>query len=152
MKKKIIFAMASLILSSGAAFADKSDITGLWHHMDDRLGTSKALVEIRKEANGTYTGTVVKVISRPGYTPKEFCVNCPAPYTDKPMLGLSVVTQLKQDKDNANQYVGGKVLDPLSGKIYSIKAKLNPSGNRLQMRGYIGVSALGRTQTWIRAQ
>lgn len=135
-------------MSCGIALA--SDITGLWHHMDDRLGTSKAQVEIRKEANGTYTGTVVKVTPRPGYVPKEFCVNCPAPYTDKPMLGLNVVTGLKRDKEN--EYSGGKVLDPLSGKIYSIKAKLTNNGNRLQMRGYIGVSALGRTQTWIRAQ
>ena len=41
-----------------ATFA--ADITGLWQTIDDKTGTPKAHVEIRKEANGTYAGKVVK--------------------------------------------------------------------------------------------
>ncbi|MFI7910882.1 DUF2147 domain-containing protein, partial [Acinetobacter baumannii] len=62
-----------------ATFA--ADITGLWQTIDDKTGTPKAHVEIRKEANGTYAGKIVKITPRPGYTPKEICDNCPAPYT-----------------------------------------------------------------------
>ena len=72
-----------------ATFA--ADITGLWQTIDDKTGTPKAHVEIRKEANGTYAGKIVK-LHRARYTPKEICDNCPAPYTNKPILGLDIAT------------------------------------------------------------
>lgn len=124
------------------------DITGIWKNIDDKTGSSKAILEIRKEANGTYTGKIIKITPRPGYTPKEICVDCPAPYTNKPILGMDVLKGLTQG--SGDEYVDGKIIDPLTGKIYSMKAKLNPSGNRLALRGYIGISALGRSQVWIR--
>ena len=129
-----------------ATFA--ADITGLWQTIDDKTGTPKAHVEIRKEANGTYAGKIVKITPRPGYTPKEICDNCPAPYTNKPILGLDVLTGLK-DAGN-NNFSQGKLIDPLSGNIYNTKAKLSANGKRLTLRGYVGVSALGRSQTWIK--
>ena len=49
-----------------------------------------------------------------------------------------------------SNFTQGKIIDPLSGHIYSMKAKLSPNGKRLTLRGYVGVSALGRSQTWIR--
>lgn len=146
MIKKIVFVITTLFMSCGAALA--SDITGNWRQIDDKTGASRAIIEIRKESDGKYVGKIVKITPRPGYTPKETCVGCPAPYTNKPMLGLDVFKDLQYEKNN--EYNNGKILDPLSGKIYSMKAKLTSNGNRLQMRGYIGVSALGRTQTWIR--
>lgn len=147
MTKKILFALTGFVLST-QVYAQ--DISGLWHHIDDQSGTSKAILDIRKEKNGTFTAKITKITPRAGYTPKEFCVNCPAPYTNKPILGMDVLTGLKFDK--GNQYKGGKIIDPLSGKIYSMSAKLSTNGKRLQMRGYIGVSAIGRSQTWIRVQ
>ncbi|ARD27765.1 DUF2147 domain-containing protein [Acinetobacter pittii] len=144
-----IFIGALLLLGMNTAtFA--ADITGLWQTIDDKTGAPKAQVEIRKEANGTYAGKIVKLTPRPGYTPKEICDNCPAPYTNKPILGLDIATGLKQT-DGLN-YTGGKILDPNTGKVYSLKAKLSSTGKRLHMRGYLGVSALGRNQIWIRVE
>ena len=143
------FKLASaLVLSSFSSMIWANDITGLWKNIDDKTGSSKAVLEIRQESNDSYTAKIIKVTPRPGYTPKETCVSCPAPYTNKPILGLDVLTGLKADGDN--NYAGGKILDPLSGKIYSTKAKLSPNGKRITLRGYVGVSALGRSQTWIR--
>ena len=147
MTKKTLFALAGFLFST-QIFAQ--DISGLWHSIDDKTGTSKAILEIRKDKNNAFIAKIIKITPRPGYTPKETCVNCPAPYTNKPILGLDVLTGLQFDRQN--QYKGGKILDPLTGKIYSMSAKLSPNGKRLQMRGYIGVSAIGRRQTWIRAQ
>lgn len=140
--------ISALMLSSFSSLLWANDITGLWRNIDDKTGSSKAVLEIRQESNGTYVAKIIKVTPRPGYTPKETCINCPAPYTNKPILGLDVLTGLKADGDNT--YVGGKILDPLSGKIYSTKVKLSPNGKRITLRGYVGVSALGRSQTWIR--
>ena len=138
----------ALILSVMSSLSIAEDITGMWQSIDDKTGAPKALVEIRKEANGTYAGKIVKITPRAGYTPKETCVDCPAPYTNKPILGLDVMTGLKQGE--GLNYVNGRILDPNSGKVYSMKAKLSSNGKRLHLRGYVGVSALGRNQIWLR--
>ncbi|MEG0483506.1 MAG: DUF2147 domain-containing protein [Acinetobacter sp.] len=145
-KFKILTAIVMLSLSQ-LSFAE--DISGLWQSIDDQTGAPKGIVRISKEPNGTYSGTITKVTPRIGYKPKEFCVNCPAPYTNKPIIGLNVIHSL-QYKDGG-KYEGGKILDPNSGKIYSLKAKLSSNGKKLVLRGYIGIAALGRSQTWIRA-
>ena len=146
MMGKQLFGALILSVMSSLSFAE--DITGMWQSIDDKTGAPKALVEIRKEANGTYAGKIVKITPRAGYTPKETCVDCPAPYTNKPILGLDVMTGLKQGE--GLNYVNGRILDPYSGKIYSMKAKLCSNGKRLHLRGYVGVSALGRNQIWLR--
>jgi len=61
---------------------------------------------------------------------------------------LPIVTKLKSS--GANEYDQGEVLDPLTGKTYKLKAKLSADGKTLEMRGFIGFSLLGRTQTWKR--
>ena len=146
-KLTLAIAFATTVIGS-TAFAE--DISGTWKNIDDKTGSSKAILEIRQESNGTYTAKIVKVTPRPGYTPKETCVDCPAPYTNKPILGLDVMTGLKQGE--GLNYVNGRILDPNSGKVYSMKAKLSSNGKRLHLRGYVGVSALGRNQIWIRAE
>lgn len=146
MKKNLLFAAFVGLVFSGNVLAN--DLSGTWKTIDDKTGSAKAILEMRQESNGTYTAKIIKVTPRPGYTPRETCVNCPAPYTDKPILGLDILTGLKSSGEN--QFVNAKVLDPLNGKIYSGKAKLSPNGKRLTLRGYVGVSALGRSQTWIK--
>ena len=141
---------STLLFSTISSFTFAEDITGLWQSIDDKTGAPKGLVEIRKEVNGTYTGKIVKITPRAGYTPKEICVDCPAPYTNKPIVGLDVVTGLKHSE--GLNYTNGRILDPNSGKIYSMKAKLSSNGKRLHLRGYLGISALGRNQIWIRTQ
>ena len=148
MMGKQLFGALILSVMSSLSFAE--DITGMWQSIDDKTGAPKALVEIRKEADNTYAGKVVKLTPRAGYTPKETCVDCPAPYTNKPIIGLDVVTGLKST-DGLN-YTSGRILDPNTGKLYSMKAKLSSNGKRLHLRGYLGISALGRNQIWIRAE
>ena len=140
--------IGALLLSAVSSFSFAEDIIGLWQSIDDKTGAPKALVEIRKEADNTYAGKVVKLTPRAGYTPKETCVDCPPPYTNKPIIGLDVVTGLKST-DGLN-YTSGRILDPNTGKLYSLKAKLSSNGKRLHLRGYLGISALGRNQIWIR--
>ena len=134
-------------MMSSSAFAQ--DLSGTWQQIDDKTGSPKAIIEIRKDSNGTFTGKIVKITPRPGYTPRDTCNNCPAPYTNKPILGMDVLTGLKHIQ-GTNNYDKGRVIDPLAGKIYDAKVRINANGKRLTLRGYMGVSALGRSQTWIR--
>ncbi|WP_179990562.1 DUF2147 domain-containing protein [Acinetobacter sp. YH1901141] len=148
MKKNLLIGAFASLMFSGSLFA--ADLTGTWQSIDDKTGSPKALIEITKAENGTFTGKIIKVTPRAGYTPKTICVDCPAPYTNKPLVGLEIIKGL-QHVDN-NNYANGRILDPLAGKMYSLKGRLAANGKRLTLRGYVGISAIGRTQTWIRQQ
>ena len=142
--------LGTLWLVSSVCQAATDDLSGLWRSVDDRTGFSKGIIRINKEKDGSYSGTIVKTIPRPDYTPKETCQNCPAPYTNKPIIGLKVLVGLKEDQGRDGHFKDAKILDPLSGHVYSAKARLSNDGRRLSMRGYIGVSMLGRSQSWFR--
>ena len=64
---------------------------------------------------------------------------------------MDILKGLKQVKDS-NNYEKGRVIDPLAGRIYDAKIRLNSTGKRLTLRAYMGVSTLGRSRTWIRIQ
>ena len=145
---KVFVLATSLILSAIGSTVFAEDISGMWKNIDDKTGSSKAVLDIRKEKNGSYTAKIVKITPRPGYSAKETCVKCPAPYTNQPILGMDILKGLQHISNGS--YANGKIIDPLSGNIYSTKAKLSSNGNRLTLRGYVGVSALGRSQTWLR--
>jgi len=49
-------------------------------------------------------------------------------------------------------YEDGTILDPASGKTYRLKGQMTDGGKKLELRGFIGIAALGRNQTWIRAE
>ena len=150
MKKIISLSFfTGLVIASTAALAQ--DISGTWQQIDDKTGSPKAVIEIRKESNNTFTGKITKITPRPGYTPRERCNNCPAPYTNQPILGMEILKGLKQ-VEGTNNYEKGRVIDPLSGKFYDAKMKLSATGKRLSLRAYLGVSALGRNQTWLRIE
>jgi uncharacterized protein (DUF2147 family) len=145
---RTIFGIIALSLFCSSAMAQ--NIEGVWRYMDDKTGEAKGLVKIEQQVDGTYAGKVLKATPRQGYTPKEFCTHCPAPYTNQPIIGMQVISNLKS-VDQVN-YTDGKILDPVSGKIYKLKGKLNVSGKKLFLRGYMGVSAVGRSQTWLRVE
>ena len=147
MKKQIFLVTLAGLFLSGNLFAQ--DLSGTWQQIDDKTGSQKAIIEIRKEANDTFTGKIVKVTPRPGYSPRETCNNCPAPYTNQPILGMDLIKGLKH-VPGTNNYEKGRIIDPLVGKVYDTKIKLNSTGKRLTLRAYMGVSSLGRSQSWLR--
>lgn len=147
MLKKLLLTMATGTLLSSNVWAD--DLSGTWQQIDDKTGAAKAIIQIRQEADKSYSGTIVKVTPRPGYQARELCQNCPAPFTNQPILGMKILQGLKHIAGTGT-YNHGRVIDPLAGKIYNAKIRLNSSKRRLTLRANLGVSVLGRNQTWIR--
>ena len=137
---------------SGAAIAATPDLSGVWRSIDDNTGNPKSIIRIDKTSEGKYGGTVLKVLAEPGAKPEVYCHDCPAPFTGKPIEGMSILWGLKEDQTDPNLYAGGRVLDPLSGNTYSAKITLDPSGKKLVLRGFMGISLLGRSQVWYREQ
>lgn len=120
-------------------------VVGKWKTIDDETGKAKSIVEIY-ERSGRYYGKVVELLD-PAHV-KDLCKDCPGDDDRKPILGLNVIKGLKKD---GNEYDGGSILDPKSGKVYRCLLELENS-DKLKVRGYIGWAIIGRTQYWYRVK
>jgi len=116
---------------------------GNWTTIDDKTGAKRAVVTV-SESGGTLSAVIDKVYPEAGDT--GMCHNCPGSFKGKKVQGLRFMWGAKKQGDN--EWGGGSILDPKTGKIYRVKVNLE--GNKLLVRGYVGVSILGRTQTWVR--
>jgi uncharacterized protein (DUF2147 family) len=142
MKKIILlsFLIASYTrtLSQTAVAAD--DITGTWiSHLE------KGHVEITRDGD-KYSGKIVwlKAPAYPDGSPKIDKNNPDKTKRDQPLVGLVVLKNLVFVKDH---WENGTIYDPESGKTYS--CRITKKDNKLDLRGYVGASQIGRTQTWL---
>ncbi len=142
-------AVAAALIGSGAVtWAQATDSpVGVWRTIDDKTGKPKALIKI-VEQNGEYTGTIIKGLE-PNDDPNRVCTACTGARKGQKMLGMEIMEGIHKDGD---VYDGGHILDPENGMNYSCKLKVVDGGQKLKVRGYLGISLLGRTQTWIREQ
>lgn len=138
------------VLMAGAvvAMAQSASAVGTWQTIDDHTGQPKALVQITPDSNGNLTGKIIKGLSA-NDNPDRRCTACTDSRKDQLMLGMTIINDMKKDGDG---WDGGQILDPENGKIYKCNMRLEDGGQKLVVRGYIGVSLLGRSQTWIRQQ
>ena len=143
MKKRGLFLATSVLLSS-AAFADALNNTK-WQTIDDETGKPKAIVQFSQQANGSFNGTIIKVLDPQA---AKACTTCSGALKGKSLQGVTIVRDLKVV--STGKYDGGTILDPKSGKSYKMKSEFAENGKKLTVRGYIGISALGRNQTWVR--
>lgn len=137
--KKILITCYILLIAFFAQ-AQSTDILGKWMTIDDESGQAKSVVEIFKKSDGKYYGKIVKLLQKPE---NENCVNCKDDRKNKPLLGLEIIRGLKKE---GNEYTAGNITDPKSGKTY--KCTITRDGDKLNVRGYMGFSLIGRTQTW----
>ncbi|MEO5845475.1 MAG: DUF2147 domain-containing protein [Caldimonas sp.] len=145
--------LAVACLLAGSAFAAAAQATspaGVWRTIDDNTKKDKSLVRI-VEANGVYTGKVERIVD-PDSPKDAVCKDCSDERKDKPVLGMTIIRNVKQSADDKTVFEGGDILDPNNGKVYRVKMKLIDNGGKLDVRGYIGTPMLGRTQTWVRAE
>ena len=138
----------SIACASLTTFA--ASIEGYWKSIEERTGEQLSIVEIRKGNDGRYHGKIVYRYPNSHSITLTNCTKCPAPNTNKPILGLEILSGFREDPNKPDSYIDGRVLEPTSGRIYKGKAVVSGEGKRLRMRGYMGVSALGRTVVWLR--
>jgi len=151
MKKLLISTFSALfILLMGTSFAPISDnpdsIVGVW-----KTGEGNAMVRIYKNGE-KYQGKVVwlKEPNDPETGKPKQDKNHPDEATrTRPVLGMINIWGFSY-KDK-NLWDDGNIYDPKNGSTYSCTIKMiNP--NTLEVRGYIGVSIIGRTDNWTRQQ
>jgi uncharacterized protein (DUF2147 family) len=143
---KQIAATVVLALSSLCAMAQMTPV-GLWKTIDDDGKTEKSLVRIA-ESGGVFTGTIEKIFDPAKQDAK--CDLCADDRKDKPVQGLTIIRNVRQDADDKAIWGGGEILDPKNGKTYKTRLKPVDGGKSMEMRGYIGF--LYRTQVWQRVE
>ena len=146
MNKSIASALISLMALP--ALAQMSPV-GLWKTIDDKDGSAKSEIRIVDNA-GVFTGKIEKILD-PKAKPGELCVECTDDRKGQPMLGLEIIRGVRRVEGQA-VWDGGTIVEPSTGKIYKMKMTPIEGGAKLEMRGFIGFSLLGRTQTWLRVQ
>lgn len=134
--KKILFAFVALLFST-FSFAQ---IEGKWKTIDDETGKAKSVVEIFKKSDGKYYGRILQLLAKPE---NNNCVKCTDDRKNKPLAGLEIIRGLKKE---GSEFTGGTITDPKTGKTY--KCTVTRSGDKLNVRGYLGISLIGRSQTW----
>jgi len=152
MKPAFRFAIAtSLLFAAGAALAANDTPVGTWKTIDDESGQAKSIVQIT-DNNGELQAHIVKLLNR---SPEDIardgevalCKKCDGERKDKPVEGMNIMWGVH--KDDA-VWDGGHILDPKSGKVYKVKLSMLDGGQKLNVRGYIGFSWVGRSQVWER--
>jgi uncharacterized protein (DUF2147 family) len=135
-----------LLVAISPAAASEPSPAGLWKTMDDKTGEPRGFVRIYKE-KGAFFGKIEASL-RPEEV-NERCDRCTDERKDQPIIGLVILRGLKKQ---GAEFSGGDILDPETGTVYRCKLRVMDNGNTLLVRGYIGVSVLGRTQTWLRVR
>lgn len=144
---KRAFVAGALLVGAATAFAQGSQTpVGVWQTIDDNTHQPKALVQIAQSEDGTLSGKVIKGLN-PADKPGKRCTACTDERKDQIILGMTIIKNMKPDGD---KWDGGNILDPENGKVYKCNMHLEDGGQKLVVRGYIGISLIGRSQTWIR--
>jgi uncharacterized protein (DUF2147 family) len=127
------------------AAATAASPVGMWKTIDDDTHEAQAIVEIT-DSGGILTGRIVKLFRKPGEDRNPHCKKCEGERHNAPVIGMTIITNMHRDGD---VWDGGEILDPDEGKTYRCKMRVADDGN-LEVRGFIGISLLGRTQIWER--
>jgi uncharacterized protein (DUF2147 family) len=143
----LAFVLCSVMLAGTAAkaLAEKDKIEGFWYNEEQT-----AKVQIYKAVDGKFWGKIVwlKEPVRDGKArtddknPREKLRN-------RPLLNLPILRGFSKKDDNT--YDDGEIYDPKNGKTYSSTITYR-NDKELGIRGYIGISLIGRTTTWKRAE
>lgn len=144
-KANLVF--LTLIIAFFSINVNAQSILGIWKTIDDKeKGLEKGLIEIYETDKGTIEAKVIKVLDtrKAGEFPK--CISCSGSRKDQPIVGMVIMWDLKKDGD---EYVDGNIVDPDTGKEWSVEAELE-SEDVLKVRGYFGFSLFGRNQRWYR--
>jgi uncharacterized protein (DUF2147 family) len=143
------FACAVILsLSAASALAQMTPV-GLWRTVSDTNGEVSSESRIVENA-GMLSGRIERALGS-SYKPGNKCDVCKDDRKDQPIEGLEFIRGVTR-VEGKDVWEGGTILDPDTGTVYKVKLTPVEGGKKLEVRGFIGVSLFGRTQTWTRIQ
>lgn len=147
MRRTICIVFIVLLWSVSFSYADGSPV-GRWKTIDDETQKETGIIEIY-ESNGIIYGKIVALLQEKDGGAGKLCEKCTGADANKPLIGMVIIKDIKKDGE---AYSGGTILDPNEGKIYKCKMEVSSGGETLKVRGFIGFSLIGRTQTWYKVK
>ena len=149
--KRFAFAAAALGLSAALVAAAPRPapapptVEGMWEQLEDngKVGSWFYIYE----RDGVYEGKIVKMFLKPGENPNPLCVRCTGDQKNLPTLGLTLIKGMQK---KGRSYENGTILDPRDGSVYNARMELSSDGQKLVVRGYLGIELFGQSQTWRR--
>lgn len=142
MKKGLLSLAIMLCLVS---ISSAQSIIGNWKSVDDETGKTESIIQLYKNADGRIAGKITELLVVPE---NENCVKCKGELKDQPLIGLKIIDNMAK---RGNKYTGGTIVDPKSGNQYKCILE-EMEGDKLKVRGFLGIEALGRTQYWFRVK
>lgn len=138
-------ALMSLTAAPAAAQRPPAPVVGFWEQVDDdgRVGGWFHIYE----REGFVEGKIVKIFVKPGEKPEPLCTKCPGDQKNQPTLGLTLIKGMQRKGRN---YENGTILDPRDGSVYQARMELSPDGQKLMVRGFLGIDLFGQSQIWRR--
>ena len=121
-------------------------VLGKWKTIDDETKKEKSIIQIY-EVNGKIHGKIVELLN--GVSQDKVCEKCDGKRKGQNLVGMEILYNLEKDGDN--EWEDGNIYDPSKGKEYSCEIKL-VSADKLEVRGYVGFSFVGRSQNWYRVK
>lgn len=143
---------AALLTIAAQACADtaSSDAAlspvGVWITVDDSTHKPKALIDIKQLPNGALSGNLLTGLGS-DHKPTKRCTACTDDRKGQLLQGMNIIRNMTQ---NGDYWENGTILDPENGKEYHVRMNLTDEGQKLVVRGYIGIPLIGRSQTWLR--
>lgn len=144
MKNSSRLLLAALLAIPAIASAQHAAL-GRWRTVDDNTGKPRSIVEVYDAGNGTINARVLRVLDPA--KPDPVCDKCEGTRRGKPVVGMVIAWNLRP---KGTRLDGGSILDPDNGKVYSVRMTPVAGGEKLEVRGFLGVAWLGRTQVWLR--
>ena len=138
----------ALVAAVGSVSAQGTPV-GVWKTIDDKTKTERAQIRIT-EAGGVYSAKIEKLLAADAKQ-DAVCDKCSDDRKDKPIVGMEIMRGVKRS-DSDNTWDGGTILDAAEGKVYKVRLQTADGGKKLEVRGYVGMPMMGRTQTWIRVE
>ena len=138
--------VATIVLLANTVSAEANSPVGVWQTIDDETGQPKSHVKIW-ERNGKLVGKIIKLINPD--EPDPLCTACEGNRKNQKIIGMVILWNLTKDGD---RWSGGSILDPNNGKTYRCRITVTNGGKNLDVRGFIGISLLGRTTEWTRVE
>jgi uncharacterized protein (DUF2147 family) len=141
---RLVLIILTIVTVNTSAKAQTDKIEGLWYN-----DIKSAKIQISKGIDGKFNGKIVwlKEPLKDG-KPKTDEENKDEKLRSRPIIGMNILSGFVPDGDH--KYTDGKIYDPKNGKTYS--CNITHNGKTLSIRGYVGISLLGRTTTWEKAE
>ena len=144
MKNSYFIFFTFLVALNTSAQTKADDVVGVWL----TAGKEPAKVQVYKSGEKYYGKIIWLKNPTENNKPRVDSKNPNKTKRNQQIIGLLILREFEFDGDG--EWEDGKIYDPESGKTYSCYLTLKDK-NTLKVRGYIGMSLLGRTEIWTRS-